>query len=156
MLHFCLSDSLDNLIRAWRDPVGGILKQVFYLAVLASVLGAPCLSQERVAKPRTWLRRLTLAGACAASFLDVRSTQSAVASGAAENNFLFADHAGKPKIERMIGFKLGACAGMGFAQEFRLFGKKNTEAGWIAANTAMAGTFSAIAIHNKAVASNTK
>jgi hypothetical protein len=114
-------------------------------------------AQERTSSKRTWLRRLTLAGACAASFLDVRSTQSALSNGAVEANPLFADRAGNPRYGRMIGFKLGACAGMGVAQELGLFGRgRNADHGWIAANSTMAGTFAAIVARNRAIQASPK
>jgi hypothetical protein len=131
------------------------MKALLCSLVLASITITPGFSQERASTKRTWLRRLTLAGACAASLWDVRTTQSAVASGAYETNALFSDRAGNPRFGRMVGFKLGACAGMGVAQEFGLFGRaRNSDSGWIAANTSMAGTFAAISIYNKSVASN--
>src|SRR5438128_1117333 len=122
------------------------MKPVLCVLLLASFTLTPGFSQERSAPKRTWLRRLTLAGACAASLWDVRSTQSAVGSGSAyEANGLFSDRAGNARIGRMVGIKLGACAGMGVAQEFGLFGhSKNSNSGWITANSAMAGTFAAI------------
>ena len=133
------------------------MKQVFCLTTLALLLAAPGFSQERTSSKVKWLRRLTLAGACAASLWDVRSTQSALSAGAFEANPLFTDRNGNARMGRMIGFKLGACAGMGMIQELGLFGKtRNADTGWIAANATMAGTWAAIVARNKAVESSLK
>ena len=54
---------------------------------------------------RKWLRRATMAAACAASFWDIQTTRTAVRHGAYEANRLFADAGGNPRWGRMIGFK---------------------------------------------------
>jgi hypothetical protein len=133
------------------------MKQFFCLIGLTLLTVAPGFSQEAASSKVRWLRRLTLGAACAASFWDVRSTQSALASGAVEANPLFSDRNGNTRMGRMIGFKIGACAGLGLVQELRLFGRsRNAETGWIAANTAMAGAWVAIVARNKAVESSLK
>jgi hypothetical protein len=133
------------------------VNRVIYLVLLAVIVTVPGFAEERASKRRLWLRRLTLAGSCAASFWDMRSTQSAVAGGAAEANRLFADSSGRSRMGRMFGFKLGTCAGMAIAQETSLFGKRDAaNTGWIAANTAMAATFSAISVHNRTITSTPK
>jgi hypothetical protein len=98
-----------------------------------------------------WLRRVTLAAACTASFWDVHSTAVAVRSGARELNPLLADARGRPRWGRIIGFKAGACAASAVVQE-RFTHNAAGKRFWTGINASSAGIFSAAAIHNLKVA----
>lgn len=116
---------------------------------LSAAALAVCLAHPAVCEGRPWVRRLTLAASCAASFWDVQTTRAAVARGAREANGLFAGPGGRPRWGRMIGFKAGLCVGTAVAQE-TLF--RNGGVPWTALNTGVAGYFSAVALHNRGVA----
>jgi hypothetical protein len=111
----------------------------------------PAHAKEPHSSRHPWLRRLTLAGACAASFWDVQTTRAGVNQGARESNPLFADPQGRPRWGRIIGFKAGACAAS-FAVEERFARRANLDTFWTAMNGVSAGSFAAIAIHNRKVA----
>jgi hypothetical protein len=96
-----------------------------------------------------WLRRITLAAACAASFWDAQTTRAAVARGARERNGVFADAHGRPQWGRMIGFKAGTCGSLAVAQE--LFFRDNEKA-WTGLNIGLGSVYSGAAIHNMGVA----
>ena len=115
------------------------------LAVLLA-FGSPARSQENRGR-HPWLRRVTLAAACAASFWDVQTTHAGVAQGAREANPLFADPQGHPRWGRLIGFKAGACAAS-FVAEERFARSGLSDRFWVGVNSASAAGFSAIAIRN--------
>ena len=100
---------------------------------------------------RHWLRRLTLAAACAASFWDAHATTVAVRAGARETNRLFADPQGRPRWGRILGFKAGACAASFVVQE-RFDRRRNADPFWTGINAATVGLFSTAAIRNLKVA----
>jgi hypothetical protein len=121
-------------------------------AVLGVLLFAPpAAAQEPHRSRHTWLRRITLAGACAASFWDLQTTRLGISQGARETNPLFTDAQGRPRWGRMIGFKAGACAASVVAEEhFARRGSSGTF--WTAMNGISAGSFAAIAIRNRQIA----
>lgn len=73
---------------------------------LSSQLGGA--EQERPRYP--WLRRITWAAGCAASFWDAQATISAVRRGADEGNPLPVNQQGAPRWGRIVAFKAGTCA----------------------------------------------
>ena len=112
---------------------------------------SPAISQEPHRAHHPWLRRITLAGACAASFWDLQTTRAGVARGATEANPLFADVQGRPRLGLMIGFKAGVCAAS-FATEEHFARRRGSDAFWTTVNGINAVGFAAIAIHNRSVA----
>ena len=76
-----------------------------------------CLAHPALCEGRHWVRRLTLAASCAASFWDVQTTRAAVARGGREANGFFADANGNPRWGRMIGVKAGLCGAMALVEE---------------------------------------
>lgn len=106
-----------------------------------------CLSESAPAQKRghPWIRRITLAASCAASFWDLQTTRAAVSQGAFEGNRFLANADGSPRWGRIIGLKAGLCGGMVLTEV--LVGRKHETAS-IAVNSALAGLYSAAAIHN--------
>jgi hypothetical protein len=96
---------------------------------------------------RHWLRRITWAAGCAASFWDAQTTASAARRGALEANPLFADAQGAPRWGRIVAFKAGTCAGS-FVVEQIAARRGRSDWYWTAINTAAAGAFTGAAIHN--------
>ena len=117
------------------------------VAVLIAV-ASPATSQESGRGRHPWLRRVTLAAACAASFWDVQTTSAGAAQGFREANPLFADPQGRPRWGRIVGFKAGACAASFVAEE--RFARRGgpSDRFWVGVNAASAASFSAIAIRN--------
>jgi hypothetical protein len=128
------------------------MTRLFRALALVVCLCGPATAQA--SGKGVWLRRATLAAACAASFWDVRTTRTAVSLGALERNRLLAGPDGKPRWGRMIGIKAGLCAGSAAAQELRLFvpSKPLGDAAWTAANAAIAGSFVRLSLGNRRVA----
>ena len=93
--------------------------KVMCLSLLLAICGMAADSAEHpVASKRVWIRRITMATACAASLgFDTVSTHRAVAAGAIETNGLLAGAQGRPQWGRMIGIKAGVCGGSVFFQE---------------------------------------
>ena len=120
------------------------------LAVLL-LFGSPATSQETRRGRHPWLRRATLAAACAASFWDLQTTHAGAALGARESNPLFADPQGRPRWGRIVGFKAGACAAS-FVAEERFSRGGPSDRFWVGINAATAATFSAIAVRNLRIA----
>lgn len=120
-------------------------------AILVFLFASSAFAGEQP-RGRHWVRRLTLAAACAASFWDAHSTAVAVRAGARETNPIFADGLGRPRWGRILGFKAGACAASIVIQE-RFDRRPNSDRFWTGINTGAAGLFSAAAIRNLKVAS---
>lgn len=106
-------------------------------------------AQNAQASPK-WLRRVTGAAACAASMVDLGTTKYAISSGGRERNPLLSDPGGSPRYGRMIGFKVGVCAGNLVIQEF-LPTKGKLQGVATGINLGMTGAFAGAAIHNKGV-----
>lgn len=121
------------------------MKRLACAAALLVVLCAPA----RPEGTGRWLRRITLAAACAASFWDVQTTALAVSRGAREMNGFLADSAGRPQWGRMIGMKAAACGGLLVMQEKVL---PRHEKSWIALNVGLSAAYSGMAVHNLGVA----
>jgi len=120
--------------------------------VLAILVFAPPATPQELHRPRhPWLRRITLAGACAASFWDLQTTRAGIGQGAHETNPLFTDSQGRPRWGRMIGFKTGVCAAS-FAAEEHFARRGSSDTFWTAMNGLSAGSFAAIAIRNRQIA----
>jgi hypothetical protein len=96
-----------------------------------------------------WLKRVTLAAACAASFWDAQTTALAVSRGAREVNGFLADSAGKPQWGRMIGVKAATCGGLVLVEEKLL---PRHEKSWISLNVGLSAVYSGMAVHNLGVA----
>lgn len=110
-----------------------------------------CLAHPAFCEGRHWVRRLTLAASCAASFWDVQTTRAAVARGAREANGFFADANGRPRWGRMVGVKAGLCGAMAVVEELGFRGRR-ADLSFSAVNTGLAGYYTAVALHNRAVA----
>jgi hypothetical protein len=98
-----------------------------------------------------WLRRLTLAAACAASFWDVQTTRDGIAAGGQEDNPLFSGPQGRPRWGRIVGFKAGTCAASWIAEE-HFANRGSSDRFWIGVNTVSAGSLAGVALHNLRVA----
>lgn len=128
--------------------------------VLRAVVVVVCLSAGAQAESKggRWLRRLTLGASCVTSFWDVQTTRTAVRYGAQEGNAFFANGRGEPRWGRMIGVKVGLCAGMFVGQE--MMDRKRTSAGtdyaWSSVNTALAIRNSVASLHNMRVANQVR
>ena len=86
--------------------------------LLATCSQAADLVEHPATSKRVWIRRITLASACAASLgFDAVTTHRAVSAGAVESNGLLADSQGRPQWGRVIGIKAGMCAASAFLQE---------------------------------------
>ena len=123
------------------------------IATPVPALSADLADQEHPRTPkRVWIRRATLAAACAASLaFDTLSTRSAVAGGAVEGNALFANAQGKPQWGRMIGIKSGFCGVTAMLQETHVFHAwQNPDAdwSWTAINSGTAAFYSWAGWHN--------
>jgi len=123
---------------------------LLFIAIYLCSPDLACAQQPR----GSWVRRLTLAASCAASFWDVQTTAAAIARGGRESNGLFTDPQGRPQWGRMVGFKVGICGALAVAQESKLLGhtsrlKNNL---WIGANTGLTTRFMISSIRNRSVA----
>ena len=116
------------------------MKYIFLIAVLViPVHAAP-----------QWLKRVAVAGACAASMLDYSSTVSAVNRGAYESNPLLAGPHG-PRYGGMLGLKLGACATQVVVSEL-VRHHSGMDRALIGASAAQIGLFGWSAHHNSGIA----
>ena len=113
-----------------------------------------CGAARAETKPETWLRRVTAAAACAASFWDLQTTSTGVRYGGREGNAFLADAQGRPRWGRMIGVKAGLCGGMLLAQELgvRHVRKSTASYAWTAMNAALAARFLSVSLQNRRVA----
>ncbi len=116
-----------------------------YTCVLFLFVCLPAFGQGK------WLRRATLAAACAASFWDYSTTRTAVANGAVESNRFLAGANGQPRWRLMLGLKTGLCAGMAVLQEKPMFGRR-MDLTWTGLNTGLAAYYSTAALHNRKLA----
>jgi len=90
--------------------------------LLATCSQAADLVEHPSTPKRVWIRRITLASACAASLgFDAVTTNRAVSAGAVESNGLLADSQGRPQWGRVIGIKAGTCIASAFLQERQRF-----------------------------------
>ena len=120
---------------------------------LAAFLTLGSVSFAEGQRRHPWIRRVTLAAACAASFWDVQTTSVGIRNGAREANPLFADAQGRPRWGRIVGFKAGVCAASFVAEEH--FARQGpSDRFWIGVNTISAGSFGAIAVRNLKVAAD--
>ena len=133
------------------------------VAIFYDLPGIPvalCLSAGAQAESKRgrWLRRLTLGASCATSFWDVQTTRTAVGYGAQEGNALFANGRGEPRWGRMIGVKVGLCAGMFVGQEVMDRNRRSagTDYAWSGVNAALTIRNSVASLHNLRVASQVR
>jgi hypothetical protein len=124
------------------------------LAVLLCIDG---LAQAET-KRGPWLRRVTLAASCASSLWDLQTTRTAIGYGAQEANPLFVNRGGEPRWSRMVGVKVGLCAGMAVGQELLDRNRRSTAAdyAWSSVNVALAIRHSAASRQNLRVAREMK
>jgi hypothetical protein len=110
-----------------------------------------CGGARAETKPATWLRRATVAAACAASFWDMQTTRTGVRYGGREGNAFLADAQGRPRWGRMAGVKAGLCGGMMLAQELgaRRTGKSKASYAWAGTNAALAARFLSVSLQNR-------
>jgi hypothetical protein len=116
------------------------------LAILLA-LSPAAPAQQNHSFRHPWLRRITLAAACGASFWDLQTTRQSVSHGAREANPLLADSQGRPRFGRIVGFKTGTCLAS-FVVEERLARHSPSDRFWIGLNCATAGAFVGLSIHN--------
>jgi hypothetical protein len=133
----------------------GVMRRLLWAAVVWVCLTGLLQAES---KRGLWLRRLTLAAACASSFWDLHTTGTALRSGAVESNPLLVDGVGSVRSGRMLGVKLAVCAGSGISQEVL---QRNPHSGsqnyaWTGVNAAMAAGFSAAALRNRGIAADLK
>ena len=83
-------------------------KRILILALLCAL---PALSAPK------WVRRVTLAAACAASAADAVTTYQGKLDGLREGNPILRAHDGTPAMGRVISPKVGLCAYSAWAQE---------------------------------------
>jgi hypothetical protein len=121
------------------------------LAAILTFASVSFAQEYQRSRQHPWLRRVTLAAACATSFWDLHTTSVGVSNGAREANPLFADPLGRPRWGRMIGFKAGTCAASALAEE-HFTRQRPSDRFWIGVNTFTAGSFTAVAIRNVKVA----
>ena len=116
------------------------------------LFGLPSISHAQQSG-RTWVRRITLAAACAASAWDIQTTAAAVGRGGREGNGWFADPVGRPRWGRMIGFKAGLCGGLIVSQELRALGRSTPwkDHLWTGLNTGMAARFTFASLKNRSI-----
>jgi hypothetical protein len=121
-----------------------------------TVVLAVCLigAAQAESKQGPWFRRLTLAASCASSFWDLRTTRTAIGFGAQEANPLFVNRSGDPRWGRMVGVKIGLCAGMAAGQELLDRNRRSAAAdyAWSGVNAALAIRHTGAALHNLRVA----
>ena len=105
---------------------------------------------------RVWIRRVSMAAACAASLgFDAYTTHRAVSAGAVETNALLADSQGHPQWGRMIGIKAGMCAASAFAQEWHSSGRSpRSDWTFTAVNSGVTAGYTAVGLHNLKLANN--
>lgn len=119
-----------------------------------------CLNGAAQAETKrgTWLRRLTLAASCASSFWDLQTTRSAIGYGAQEANPLFSNGRGDARWGRMVGVKVGMCAGMAVGQELLDRNRRSATAdyAWSGVNVALAIRNAGASLHNRRVAGEMK
>jgi len=131
--------------------------RLFALTFVLVCLGVPSVSHAQQ-KPRVWLRRVTLAAACAASAWDVQTTVSAIGRGGRESNNMFTDPLGRARWGRIIGFKAALCGGMAAAQEIKPLGSPRVwgsspvkDSVWTGINTGLAARFVFASVRNRSV-----
>lgn len=108
------------------------------LSVILLLSALPVLPAPR------WLRRATLAAACAASAADAVSTWHTGRAGLTEANPLLRAVDGGPAMGRVISMKVGFCALTAWAEERK--GHSNMTA---IGNTAAAAAFGYVAWRNE-------
>jgi hypothetical protein len=120
-----------------------------YLVVAACVLSLSvhASAADRANGGHHWLRRITWAAGCAASFWDAQTTVAAVQRGAVEGNALLVNRDGSPRWGRMISIKAGTCAGTYLLQTVTTR-RGMPEWYWTAFNAGTTGVFAGAAIHN--------
>jgi len=111
------------------------------------ILAAPLAGADQERPRHHWLRRITWAAGCAASFWDAQTTLTAVRRGAVESNPLLANQQGAPRWGRIIALKAGTCAGT-FVAETVLTRHRDSDWYWSATNAGIAASFAGAAIHN--------
>lgn len=131
------------------------MKRLLWAAVVVVCLSGAGRAESR---PGTWLRRLTMAGACAASFWDLQTTRAGAGYGALESNRLLADERGRPQWGRTIGIKVGVCAATALAQEWGARSIKSPAATyvWTGMNAALAARFVSTSLSNRRVTGKLK
>jgi hypothetical protein len=117
------------------------------VVVCSVILAAPLAGADRERPRNHWLRRITWAAGCAASFWDAQTTLSAVRHGAAEGNPLLGNEQGAPRWGRIIALKAGTCATT-FVVQSVTTRHGGADWYWSTANVGIAAAFSAAAIHN--------
>ena len=107
---------------------------------------------------RKWVRRITLAAACAGSLaFDSISTRRAVAAGAVESNGLLAGSQGAPAWGRVIGIKAAFCGAAAVVEETHTFGAWKSPASdwsWTAVNATTVSVYTWAGFHNLKLAND--
>ena len=126
--------------------------RLFVIMMVLGWVGLPAVAAAEQ-RPRVWLRRITLAAACAASAWDVQSTAAAIGRGGVESNNMFTNPMGRVRWGRMLGIKVAVCGGMAAAQEIKTFGGSRPikDDLWIGVNSGIAARFAFAAVRNRSV-----
>jgi hypothetical protein len=117
------------------------------VVVYSLILAAPLAGADQERPRRHWLRRITWAAGCAASFWDAQTTLAAVRRGAVEGNPFLSNEQGTPRWGRIIALKAGTCASTFVAQTV-LTRHGGSDWYWNVANTGIAAAYAGAAIHN--------
>jgi hypothetical protein len=91
-----------------------------------------------------WVRRATVAGACAMSMVDLRTTRSALSRGAVETNPLLSGGG----VGRMVGMKVGVCVGQASVEEWAGRGAGRHDRLWIGVNLVQIAGLAVVARRN--------
>ncbi len=124
--------------------------------LLAMCSMAADLAEHPVTSKRTWIRRVTLASACAASLgFDSLTTRRAISAGAVESNAFLANAQGRPDWGRTIGIKAALCGASVYLEEHhrRL---RNAQSDWTltGVNVGLTAGYTWIGLHNLRLASD--
>jgi hypothetical protein len=115
--------------------------------VVCSLAVFEAAAEEQPRARHHWIRKITWAAGCAASYWDARTTATAIRRGALEANPLLADAQGAPRWGRIAGIKAGICGGTLLVES--VVARRNPPEGyWIAINSGIAAAFAGAAIHN--------
>jgi hypothetical protein len=120
--------------------------------VVCSLAVLQAAAEERPKTRHHWIRKITWAAGCAASYWDARTTATAIRRGAVEANPLLSDARGAPRWGRIAGIKAGICGGTLLAESV-VARRDPPDRYWIAINSGIAAAFAGAAIHNMELSS---
>src|SRR5947208_310752 len=118
----------------------GVRLTMKHLICIALISVTHCLATDW-----TLVRRLTQAAGCAASMIDAKTTLDASRYGAIETNPILGG--GRPGAGRIVGIKLGLCAGQIVWTEWSLRKARGTEKERRLEMTAAAANLGAVGVY---------